>query len=135
LGTLTLMLGGIVFLVAIMFLPYTNLRHAVDLTLWDSATRPGVHLSLRVPIVYSVVGALATLLAAASLVTERVIHLGVATGASFYLVGALFLLGLRDFDIYGVAVWVALAAGVAMSVGGILALSTASFANRFAKPS
>jgi hypothetical protein len=66
----------------------------------------------RTPIIETVAAVLAILLASASLVTDAMIPLVVATAASFYVCGRIFPVGDRNYDFAGVGFWLAVAAAV-----------------------
>ena len=115
--------GGFVFLIALTFLDYIE-----RFTIWD--------LTTRVPVILTVVAVLTVALTAASTRTDAVIVPVLALGFSFFLLGRTLPIGALNYSFFGSGLWLASAATIAMSVGGVLALTgRASFANRFAKPS
>jgi hypothetical protein len=71
---------------------------------------------------------------AMGLLSDSVITALPAVCGSFYLLGRVIPIGF-GYGEYRVGFWLAAAAALAMSIGGILAVAgAASFANRFAKP-
>jgi hypothetical protein len=129
-GTILVILGGVVFLVALTFLPYLSLhvRDALILrrtepTLWDVTTRE--------PVILTVLAVAAIGAAAGDLLSGERALLVLATGFSFYLLGRIFPLDIPDYGFLGAGVWVATSAAFTMSVGGVLAVAQW----RFARPS
>lgn len=123
--------AGLLFIGAVAFLPYLtaagtpHLRLIHNPTLWDLRT--------RLPIVLTVVAAIALAFAVAGILATTPIPSLLATCCSFYLSGQFFPDGARAYNGTGLGFWLATGATIAMSIGGVLA--TASFANRFVKPS
>jgi hypothetical protein len=135
-GTVMVIVGGVVFLVALAVLPYFSLPHFVppvgyrlahvvfvDQTLWNVTTRE--------PVVLTMVAVAAIVSAAGGLLTDEAVLLILATGFSFYLFGRIFPVGPQTYDLYGAGLWVTTAAAFTMSVGGVLAVPQW----RFARPS
>jgi hypothetical protein len=126
-GNITVIVGGLVYLSAQTFLAYVEVGRYAP-TFWDVET--------RAPVILTVIGVATVVLAAASLLTDGVIPALVACVCSFYLFGRVFPIGLRSYSDVGVGLWLASAATVAMSIGGILALTgRRGFADRLAKSS
>jgi hypothetical protein len=95
-GTILVILGGVVFLVALTFLPYLSLhvRDALILrrtepTLWDVTTRE--------PVILTVLAVAAIGAAAGDLLSGERALLVLATGFSFYLLGRIFPLDIPDY--------------------------------------
>jgi len=126
-GTVMVIVGGVVFLVALAFLPYFSAgflgRLFREPTLWDLTTRG--------PVFLTVVGVAAIVAAVGALLTDEPVLLILASVFSFYLLGSTFPVGSATYRLYGVGFWIATAATFTMSVGGILAVA----GWRFARPS
>jgi hypothetical protein len=120
-GCIVVIVGGVVFLLAITFLDYFSPPSAQ--TLWDVAT--------RLPVVLTIVAVATVLLAIVSLMSDSLLAAVLTACLSFYLFGQFFPVGARVYNGLGVGFWLATCATVAMSVGGVLA-ATGSFARRFA---
>ncbi len=119
--------GGLVFLSAQTFLAYIEVG-PYTATFWD--------LETRAPVVLTVIGVVTIALAAASLLTDALIVPLLAASCSFYLFGRVFPIGLPSYSNVGLGLWLASGATIAMSIGGILALTgRTGFASRFAGPS
>lgn len=112
-----LILSGLVFEAALLFVSFASFEHV---TLWELTTRE--------PVILTTVCAVAIALAAASMLTERAFPLLLATCISFYLFGRAFPTGAGDYDAFGVGFWLSVGASVGMSLGGVVALTAASFA-------
>ena|SRR5438105_4614098 len=126
-GTILVILGGVVFLVALTLLPYFSAgflgRLFREPTLWDLTTRE--------PVILTMVGVAAILAAVGALLTDEPVLLILASVFSFYLFGRIFPVGPVTYRLYGVGFWIATAATFTMSVGGVLAVA----GWRFARPS
>jgi hypothetical protein len=119
-GSIAVVVGGLVFLVAQTFLDYVEIG-PYSYTVW--------HLNTRVPIILTVVAVVAVALAVASLITDAVLFPILALACSFFLLGRDLPIQYRHYSGLGVGLWLATAAVIAMSVGGALALTgRASFA-------
>jgi hypothetical protein len=121
-GAIVVIVSGLVFLAALSFLPYASRPRR---TLWA--------LTTRLPIILTVIAALAIAFALLGLLTGALIPTLLATCCSFYLFGQFFPDGARAYHGVGDGFWLATSATVVMSIGGVIAVS--SFANRSAKPS
>jgi hypothetical protein len=125
-GTIMVILGGVLVLIALAFLPYVSFGKPFvggffpfggEPTLWD--------LSTREPVILTVVGVAAIVAAAGDLLLSgsEPILLVLATGFSFYLFGRIFPVGFTDFSGFRAGFWLATAAAVIMIVGGVLAVA------------
>jgi transposase len=110
-------------------------------SIWRILRREGLivpepHKRPRCALIRFCVGVVTIALAAASLLTDALILPLLAACCSFYLFGRVFPIGLHRYSALGVGLWLASGATIAMSIGGILAVSgRAGFASRFARPS
>jgi hypothetical protein len=137
-GIVVVIVSGLVFVAAVGLIDWAELPKLVRVggtislvshgaTLWDY---PGHQAGVLTVIA---VGAVA--FAAMGLLSDSVITALPAVGGSFYLLGQTFPV-VGGYGGYRAGFWLATAAAVAMSVGGVLAVAgAASFANRFAKSS
>jgi hypothetical protein len=107
-ATISLILGGVAFLGALMFLDYGK-----GGTMWDYTTRE--------PAILTVVALAAVGLAAASLCTGLLALPLLAACCSFYLFGRVFPIGAPSYRPAATGFWVLLATSVTMSVGGVVA--------------
>jgi hypothetical protein len=125
-GTILVIVGGVLFLVALTFLPYFSSgllgRFFREPTLWDVTTRE--------PVILTMVGVAAILSAVGALLTDEPVLLILASVFSFYLFGRIFPVGPVTYRLYGVGFWVATAATFTMSVGCVLAVAGLRFARR-----
>jgi hypothetical protein len=137
-GIVVVIVAGLVFMGALGLLDWAGLPKVVRVagtisvvshgaTLWDFTGHQAGVLTVI---------AVATLACAAmALLSDSVITALPASCGSFYLLGRSFPIG-GGYGGYRAGFWLATAAGVAMCVGGVLAVvGAASFANRFANPS
>jgi hypothetical protein len=137
-GIVVVIVGGLVFLGAVGLLDWALLPKVIrdggsirlvshGATLWDFT---GHHAG-----VLTVIAGATLAYAAMALLSDSVITALPAVCGSFYLLGQTFPVG-GGYGYYRVGFWLATAAAVTMSVGGVLAVAgAASFANRLAKPS
>jgi len=86
-------------------------------TLWGLTTRE--------PVILTVLAVAAAALALTAVLTDLEILDVLATALSFYLLGRFFDIGARTYNFYAEELWVGTAALVAMSVGGLLAITGA----------
>jgi hypothetical protein len=137
-GTVVVIVNGLVFVAALGLLDWARLPKVVSVggtitivshgaTLWDfTGHQAGVLTVIAVGTVT---------FAAMGLLSDSVITALPAVCGSFYLLGQTFPIG-DGYGDYRAGFWLATAAAVAMSVGGVLAVvGAASLTNRFAKPS
>jgi hypothetical protein len=137
-GIVVVIVSGLVFVGAVGLLDWARLGKVVSAgdtislvwhgaILWDF---PGHQAGVLTVIA---VGSVA--FAAMGLLSDSVITALPAVCGSFYLLGQTFPVG-GGYGDYRAGFWLATAAALAMSIGGILAVAgAASFANQFAKPS
>jgi hypothetical protein len=136
-GTVVVIVSGLVFVGAVGLLDWAGLPKVVSVggtislvshgaTLWDF---PGHQAGVLTVIAVGTVA-----FAAMGLFSDSVITALPAACGSFYLIGRTFPVG-GGYGGYRAGFWLATAATLAMSVGGVLAVAgAASFANRFATP-
>jgi hypothetical protein len=137
-GIVVVIVSGLVFVGALGLLDWAGLPKVVSVggtirivshgaTLWDFT---GHEAGVRTVIAVGTVA-----FAAMGLLSDSVITALPAVCGSFYLLGRTFPVG-DGYGGYRAGFWLATAAALAMSIGGVLAVAgAASFANRFAKPS
>jgi hypothetical protein len=137
-GTVVVIVSGLVFVGALALLDWAELGKVVSVgdtisivshgaTLWDF---PGHHAGVLTVIAVGTVA-----FAAMGLLSDSVITALPAVCGSFYLLGQTLPVG-DGYGGYRAGFWLATAAALTMSIGGVLAVAgAASFANRFAKPS
>ncbi len=139
-GILAVIVGGLVFVVALALLDWSELGKVVSrggsvgivshgATLWEfKGHRAGVLTVIAV-------GTVA--FAAVGLLSESVITALPVVCGSFYLLGQTFPIGDGyGYGGYEVGFWLATAVALAMSIGGVLAVAgAASYPDRLAKPS
>jgi hypothetical protein len=141
-GIVVVIVSGLVFVGALGVLDWARLPKVVSTrtsgggtvsivfhgaTLWGY---PGNHAGVLTLIAIGTVA-----FAAVGLLSDSVITALPAACGSFYLLGQTFPIG-DGYGDYRVGFWLATAAALAMSIGGVLAVAgAASFAARFAKPS
>jgi hypothetical protein len=117
-GSIVLIGGGVLFLVALAVLPYVEESFAFGITLhptlWDLMT--------RLPVVLTAVAALAIMFALWGLLGEARVPTLLATCCSFYLWGEVFQDGARHYSEVGAGLWLATAAAIVMSTAGVLAV-------------
>jgi hypothetical protein len=137
-GIVVVILSGLVFVGALGLLDWARLPKVVSVggtisivshgaTLWDF---PGHQAGVLTVIAVGTVA-----FAALGLLSDAAITALPAACGSFYLLGRTFPIG-DGYGGYRAGFWLATAAALAMSIGGVLAVAgAASFARRFAKPS
>ncbi len=130
--------SGLVFVGALGLLDWAELPKIVraggtisivshGATLWDFKGHEAAGLT--------VIAAGTVAFAAMGLLSDSVITALPAVCGSFYLLGRTLPVG-YGYGGYGAGFWLATAAVLAMSIGGVLAVAgAASFATRFARPS
>ena len=128
-GIVTVIVGGVVFIIALAVLDWFALPRVTHtpqgigivihgVTLWDYQT--------RLPGILTVLAAASVALAAVSLLTDSILAVLAPTCCAFFLLGETFPVGLRDYSLYRVGFWVSTGAAVAMSIGGVLAVTGAA---------
>jgi hypothetical protein len=123
-GAIGVAAGGLVFLGAMTFLPYTT-NPSLHGSVWGIAT--------RYPLILTVVGVVAVILAASSARDDDLVLLALATSLSFYLLGAWFPLGAHAYYGLGSGFWLGSVAAAFMSLAGVLGIAGPRLAGRSPK--
>ena len=136
-GIVAVIVSGLMFVAALALLDWARLPKVVSVggtigivshgaTLWDF---PGHQAGILTVIAVGTVA-----FAAMGLLSDSIITALPAVCGSFYLLGRTFPVG-DGYGGYRLGFWLATAAALAMSIGGVLAIAgAAGLANRFAKP-
>lgn len=137
-GIVVVIVSGLVFVGALALLDWAELGKVISVggtisivshgaTLWDfKGHEAGV---------LTVIAVATVAFAAMGLLSDSVITALPAVGGSFFLLGKTLPVG-YGYGGYRAGFWLVMAAALAMSIGGVLAVAgAASFANRLAKPS
>ena len=109
-------IGGVAFIVS-FFLKYT-----LNLSLWHLATEHGHLVSIREPLILSILAVVAVLLALAATASDATALCVGQAIIGCYLFGQAFNLGLPRYSHLQIGFWAEAVGGLAMAVGGILAL-------------
>jgi hypothetical protein len=136
-GIVVVIVAGLIFVGAVGLLDWARVPKVIAVggtvsTVWHGASLwdfPGHQAG-----VLTVIAAGTVALAATGLLSHSVVTALPAVCGSFYLLGQTFPIG-DGYHGYRAGFWLATAAALAMSIGGVLAVAGAtSVATRFAKP-
>lgn len=116
LGSGLTIIGGVAYVVS-LFLKYVH-----NVSVWHLATEHDHILSIREPLIHTILAAVAVLLALAATTKDATALCVGQAIIGCYLFGQSFNLGLPRYTGLEVGYWAGAVGGLAMAVGGVLAL-------------